>query len=366
MNLVRRGSTLLVALVIVGALAASPIGAASPAATPGTPLPTNEVTIIRDVEFAQAGGVTLTLDVYKSDRPADDRPGLILIHGGAWGSGKSQDLDDEGRLVAREGWVAFSLNYRLTGQTSNPWPDELTDVQRGIRWVGAHADTYGVDPTKLALLGVSAGGQLAIMAGEIGTAVDGTGQTIDDSDPPVAVKAVAAWSPPTRLAGLTTPSDANSPPDCGHNSDCLTFWRLPLVKSFVGCSVESCPDTYSEASPVDRVEQGTVPIWWSNGTKEIVPLVQAQTLDRALTSAHVDHQLDVIPGSGHADQDESKVWNDMMAWLALKLGAPMPPPISFAGRNLLLSPVVVISVVIGLALLIGLLAMALRDDEGSL
>ncbi len=74
----------------------------------------------------------------------------------------------------------------------------------------------------------------------------------------------------------------------------------------------------------------------------------------------------MIDGSGHADQDESKVWNDMMAWLAARLGVPAPPPISFAGRNLLLSPVVVISVIIGLALLILLFAIALRDDEGDL
>ena len=45
---------------------------------------------------------------------------------------------------------------------------------------------------------------------------------------------------------------------------------------------------------------------------------------------------------------------------------PAPPPISFAGRNLLLSPVVVISVILGLALLIVLLALALRDDEGEI
>ena len=56
----------------------------------------------------------------------------------------------------------------------------------------------------------------------------------------------------------------------------------------------------------------------------------------------------------------------MMAWLAAKLGVPTPPPISFAGRNLLLSPVVVISVILGLALLIVLLALALRDDEGEI
>jgi len=367
MTLARRGAAVMAALLIVGALAASPVAEAETQVTPSTPLPASAVKVIREVEFAEVDGTHLTLDVYRPDRPSDGLPAVVLVHGGAWGSGKSQDVDDEARLVAREGWVAFSLNYRLVGETPHPWPDELTDVQRGIRWVAAHASDYGADATKLAVLGISAGGHLAIMAGEIGTTVDGTGQTItDDADPAVRIRAVAAWSPPTKLSGLTTPADADAPPDCGSNKACTDFWRIPLVKAFIGCSVESCPKDYDAASPVDRVSPDGAPVWFSNGTEELVPLIQAQELDRALFAAHVDHELDVIPGSGHADQDESKVWNDMMIWLAAKLGVPAPPPISFAGRNLLLSPIVVFSVIVGLALLILLFAIVLRDDEGDL
>jgi len=366
MTLARRGAAVAVALLIVGALAAGPMAQAAPPSTPGTPLAADDVRVVREVEFAQVDGTTLTLDVYRSKQPSDGLPVVVLVHGGAWGSGKAQDLEDEARLVAREGWVAFSINYRLVGETPHPWPDELTDVQRAVRWVGAHASEYGGDASKLAMLGVSAGGHLAIMAGEIGTAVDGTGATIADDNPAVQIKAVAAWSPPTKLSGLTTPSDADAPPDCTDNKACTEFWRLPLVKSFIGCSIEDCPKDYDAASPVYRVNPDGVPVWFSNGTDELVPLVQAQELDRALLAAHVDHHLEVIDGSGHGDQDESKVWNDMMAWLAAKLGVPSPPPISFAGRNLLLSPVVVISVIVGLALLILLFAIALRDDEGDL
>jgi acetyl esterase/lipase len=332
----------------------------------GTPLPASDVTITRDIVYTRDGGVTLTLDVYASDRPASGVPAVVLIHGGAWGSGRSTDLDDEGRLIAREGWIGFSINYRLTGQTPNPWPDELTDVQRAIRWVAAHAQKYGADPGKLALLGVSAGGHLAILADAIGTEVTGTGEVIHDSNPPAAIKATAAWSPPTRLAGLTTPADGDAPPDCGSNDACLHFWRLPLVKTFVGCSIERCPDDYTAASPVDRVSPTMSPVWWSNATEEIVPMPQATALEKALTTDKVDHHLEVVDGSGHADQNESKIWNDMMAWLASKLGVSAPPPVSFAGRNLLLSPVVVISVIVGLALLIVLFAVALRDNEGDL
>ncbi len=115
------------------------------------------------------------------------------------------------------------------------------------------------------------------------------------------------------------------------------------------------------------MEPSTVPIWWSNATNELVPLVQAKALDSALAEGGITHHLEVVAGGGHGDVNSSTVWNGMMVWLADKLGVATPPPINFSGQTLLLlSPVVVMSVVVGLALLIMLLALALRDDEGEI
>lgn len=361
----RKLAAALAALVVAG-LVTAPGATADTATTPATPLPATAVDITRNVEFAEEGGVTLTLNVYQPKRAGTLRPAVVLIHGGAWGYGKADDMDSEGNLVAREGWVAFSVSYRLASQTSNPWPDELSDVQRGVRWVGAHASTYGVDPTKIALLGASAGGHLALLVGELGTAVDGQGHPLVSGDPPVAVKAVAAWSPPTQLAGLAVPPGGSKPPDCGTDSSCTSFWSLPYVTHFLGCNPARCPAVSAQASPTTRATAASAPLWFANATNELVPYIQAERFDRALTTAGVDHQLDVVNGSGHAQQNASKIWNDMMSWLATKLAVPMPPPISFAGRNLLLSPAVVVSVILGLTLLIVLLALALRDDEGGI
>ncbi len=190
-------------------------------------------------------------------------------------------------------------------------------------------------------------------------------QVLDDDNPPVAVKAVAAWSPPTQLAGLTTPSDGDTPPDCARQHRLHRVLAAPPRQGVHRLPGRELPaDLRRGVAGRPRRARRPVPIWWSNGTNELVPLIQAQELDRALTTAHVDHTLDVIPGSGHADQDESKVWNDMMTWLARQARRAHATPDQLRGRSLLLSPVVVISVIIGLALLIGLLAIALRDDEG--
>jgi acetyl esterase/lipase len=343
------------------------VDAAWAESTPATPLPSSDVSITRNVAYTDADGTTLTLDVFAPSRTADvattGRPGVILIHGGAWGSGRSNDLDTDARLIAREGWVAFSINYRLADQSDHPWPDELIDVQRATRWVSAHADEYGVDDQKLVAMGMSAGGHLAALLGELGTTVDGTGQPIDDPNPPAQVRAVVALSPPTEPKGLVS-TDGGVPPDCTDNKDCTRFWRLPLATNFIGCTPSECPARYDEASLVKRATAASVPIWFANSTNEIVGLPQAQRFDAALTSAGVAHHFELLDGSAHAQEYRHRVWNPMMEWTAVQLGVSPPPPISFSGKNILLSPVVVVSVVVGLALLIALLAVALRDDEG--
>jgi acetyl esterase len=340
--------------------------AASAAGTPGTLLPSSKVKVTRAVPYTDADGTILTLDVYEPVDGGSGRPGLVLIHGGGWAGGQAKDIDEEGRLMAREGWVAFSVNYRLADDSTHTWPDALTDVQKAARWIGAHAGTYGADPQKIAALGVSAGGHLATLLGEIGTEVDGTGHKLDDTDPPVTIRAVAAWSAPTRLAGLVPPSAGGLPPDCIDDKACGLFWHLPLVQNFLGCLPDQCPDRYLAASPVSRVSTTSAPIWFANATNEIVGLPQAHALDQALNDGAVDHHFEVVPGSQHATQYKSVVWNKMMPWLAAHLGVAEPPPVSFAERSILLNPLVVISVVVGLALLIALLAVALRDDEGEL
>jgi acetyl esterase len=361
------GAVVLATAIVVACASFGLLGSVAGAAqgTPGTPLPPSQIQVTKDVFFADAGGVRLTLDVFSPQESAPNRPAVVLIHGGAWGTGRARDLTTEGKLIARQGWVAFSLNYRLADQTPTPWPDELTDVQRGIRWVGANAATYGADPQKLAVMGLSAGGHLAALVGALGTEADGTGVPISDPNPPVKVMAVAAWSPPTRLAGLV-PDASGDPPDCSHDKKCAQFWRLPLVTNFVACEPAACPDKYRQASPTDRLRAGASPVWFSNSTDEITGFAQAKAYDQALTAAAVPHTFRVVEGNQHADEYRSKVWNEMMPWLAAKLGAPDPPPVSFAARNILLSPLVVISVVVGLAILITLLAVALRDDEGDL
>jgi acetyl esterase/lipase len=89
---------------------------------------------------------------------------VVVCPGGGYGG---LATDHEGHQVAewfnRQGVSAFVLQYRL-GSQGHHYPTQLADVQRAIRWVRSHAGDYELDPTRLAVMGFSAGGHLASMA----------------------------------------------------------------------------------------------------------------------------------------------------------------------------------------------------------
>lgn len=117
---------------------------------------------LTDIEYANAGSESLRLDacVPEGEGPF---PIAILVHGGGWGSGdKAQDFGALQKPLTEAGFVWFSINYRLAPQ--HPWPACFEDVQAAIRWVREHAAEHKVDRKRIALIGYSAGGQLAMLA----------------------------------------------------------------------------------------------------------------------------------------------------------------------------------------------------------
>ena len=91
------------------------------------------------------------------------RPGVVLIHGGGWQAGDKNFYTAMGQTLAARGFVAVSINYRLTPAAK--YPAQADDVQRAVRWIRAHAADYQLDPARLGALGDSAGGHLSLILG---------------------------------------------------------------------------------------------------------------------------------------------------------------------------------------------------------
>jgi acetyl esterase len=120
--------------------------------------PADEVAEVRDVMIEHAEG-SLRARVYrpKSD---GDLPGLVWLHGGGWVVGSIESHDHVCRAIAaRTPCCVVALDYQLAPE--HPFPAALDDAWAGLRWTRENAGELGIDPSRVAIGGDSAGGNLA-------------------------------------------------------------------------------------------------------------------------------------------------------------------------------------------------------------
>jgi acetyl esterase/lipase len=230
------------------------------------------VRVVADLVYRSDGGRRARLDVYLPAGPAPPggRPALLALHGGGWrGGGKEEYGRSLARLVER-GLVVVAVDYRLSRPGAPSWPGILDDVRAAARWVNRHANEFGIDPGRVAALGASAGGHLALLL-----AVD---------DRPAPVRAVIDFYAPTDLPALAA-------------ADTGAGRSLGL---FLGGAPGQVPGRYEAASPLRRVRPGAPPVLILHGDDDIlVPPAQSQALAEALERAGVPHRLVIVAGARH-------------------------------------------------------------------
>lgn len=87
-------------------------------------------------------------------------PALLEMHGGGHVAGTALMGDEANRLLADTlGCVVVTVDYRLAPET--PFPGPLEDCYAALRWLHANADEFGIDRTRIGVIGESAGGGLA-------------------------------------------------------------------------------------------------------------------------------------------------------------------------------------------------------------
>ncbi|MGB3801203.1 MAG: alpha/beta hydrolase [Lewinella sp.] len=109
-------------------------------------------------------GRPLHLDVwFPADSSVAPRPGILMIHGGGWTTGSKENLHPMARQLAARGYVTVTPEYRLSAEA--PYPSGVRDLKLAVRWMRAHADEYGIDTSRIAAFGASAGAHLASLLG---------------------------------------------------------------------------------------------------------------------------------------------------------------------------------------------------------
>ena len=211
------------------------------------------------------------LDIFEPSNNDHPRAAVILIHGGGWTSFDKSTMRNMAQFLARSGFVAVPVDYRLFHDDATRWPAQLDDVQRAVRWLRANAAKYNVAPERVGAYGHSAGAQLAALLGMI--------ETRDNSDAALAkfsskVAAVAEASGPSEFAPYPKDSEEQK-----------------FFNSFFG-DYTAHADVWRDASPTSHAAKSNAPLLIIHGTRdEMVPFSQSQILYDKLTKVGASVQL---------------------------------------------------------------------------
>lgn len=215
------------------------------------------------------------MDVYlPAGRSEVSTPLLIMLHGGAWISGDKSDFTPYVDSIQKilPDYAVANVNYRLASIGSNLFPTQEMDVDSAMQFLLRHTNEYEVSPDKIIYMGVSAGGQLALL------------EAYKYASPRAA--AVISFFGPTDMADLAL----NSP-------DTAIIDYLPLL---MGGTPAQNPGLYFRSSPVHFVNSTTCPTLLLQGGRDpLVPFAEAYELSDTLQAHGVIHQMVFYPGDGH-------------------------------------------------------------------
>ena len=194
-------------------------------------------------------------------------PVLVNIHGGFWRN--KYDLTHAGHLcaaLARHGIATWNLEYRRVGDEGGGWPGTFSDIVDGYRFLSQIARKYKSDAARIAVMGHSAGGQLALCL--------------------AARHSITALS----LAGVV---------------DLQRAWTLHLsnnaVAEFLGGPPDQVPEHYREADPM-QLDIGNREQWLIHGTADdTVPVAFSQTYCQRKNQQTRKVHLVEIEKAGHFD-----------------------------------------------------------------
>lgn len=282
----------------------------------GSPLlALGDLTLEKDIAFLEEGR-TERMDAYlpaaEFPRPL---PAILMIHGGGWRQGdKAEKRTAEiCSTLAQKGFAVFSTNYLLNvghrdeqnklHLTGVAWPQNLYDCKSALRFLRKEAARFGIDPTRIGVMGTSAGGHLAMLlaatADEAG--LNQHGLHTDQSN---AVSCVIS------LFGIADLQGKRLTPFTG--SKLPASERAALEKT---------------ASPVTYLKKTTAPFFLAHGTADkVMPVEESRTLANLLQTLGIEYRYVELPEAPHSFtlNSDRDLWPDLQPFLEKHLKASPP------------------------------------------
>lgn len=214
-------------------------------------------------------------------------PVVVLIHGGFWRWGWDRTLMTRlAHDLAGRGFAAWNIEYRRVGQDGGGWPGTLEDVAAAA---DAVAGLEGVDASRVATVGHSAGGQLAVWLAarhRLPAGAPGAGPAVR---PRVAIS----------QAGVVDLA-AGAADRLGDGA----------CAALLGGTPAEVPERYAVASPAALLPLGVPQLLVHGGRDDIVPPAQSRAYAEAAAAAGDDVELIELPDADHSDviEPEHAAW----------------------------------------------------------
>lgn len=236
-----------------------------------------------DIEYAKVSDLSLQLDLH---HPGGEKaPLIVYVHGGAWRSGSKSAVPIAGLL--EHGFAIASVDYRLSTQAQ--FPAQIHDIKAAIRFLRAHSDKLRLDSRRIAIIGTSAGGHLAALAGVTHGHAGLEGQVGDHLDQSSQVNAIVSLYGASNLESIL-----------GQSTEFGLGVRIPALKLLLGGLPEEKPALAKLASPVVHLDAEDPPLALIHGDADPqMPIAQSHEFQDAYQAAGLSSQFLILPGAKH-------------------------------------------------------------------
>ncbi len=239
--------------------------------------------------FADVGGQTLKLDVYlraaKEMIEPERRAAIVVVHGGSWSAGERSDYPLWNEWLAEQGYAVFDVDYRLAPQPN--WRTATGDVKCAVGWIKANAARFAIDPARIALLGRSAGGHLALLV------------AYSAHEPALASSCAAEDASVRAVVSLYAPTDLKW--GFEHPANRRVLDGQEKIRNFTGGTPTDAPDTIRLASATTHVNAQTPPtLLVHGGLDQLVSDRHMTLLAERLSEQRIPHRTLLIPYAQHA------------------------------------------------------------------
>lgn len=239
-----------------------------------------QVEITPDVVYGHKDGLAMTFDVFRPTENSNGAGVLFMVSGGWYSRWSPTDrMQVAFAPLTSKGFTVFAVRHGSSPKYGIA--EAVADVRRSVRFIRMNAESFQIDPDRLGVYGMSAGGHLSLMLGT--TADEGQADAADPVDRVSdRVQAVVAYVAPTDLTIMAKGAPERLP----------AYDRFPALELSVA---EARP-----LSPLLQVSADDAPTLLLAGSKDdLVPVDHSRRIEQAFKEHHVTSKLIEYPEAGH-------------------------------------------------------------------